>query len=303
MTTPPLSTPSTRAGAPDRHESLLEVDNLDITFAGDDGPVHAVRGVSFRLGREKLAIVGESGSGKSTVGRAILRLHPASARITADRCSLQGQELLTLSEREMQRVRGQRISMILQDPKYSLNPVMRVGEQVAEAYLAHHRIGADEARQRAVAMLETVRIRDPRRVYDLYPHEVSGGMGQRIMIAMMMITRPEVIIADEPTSALDVSVRRQVLSTLDGLVSDHGMGLIFISHDLNLVRSFCDRVLVMYAGRVVESIAAADLDRARHPYTQGLLAALPRLDRRQERLPTLQRDPAWLQASSEGVCA
>jgi len=193
--------------------------------------------------------------------------------------------------------------MILQDPKYSLNPVMRVGEQVAEAYLAHHRIGADEARQRAVAMLETVRIRDPRRVYDLYPHEVSGGMGQRIMIAMMMITRPEVIIADEPTSALDVSVRRQVLSTLDSLVSDHGMGLIFISHDLNLVRSFCDRVLVMYAGRVVESIAAADLDRARHPYTQGLLAALPRLDRRQERLPTLQRDPAWLQASSEGVCA
>mgnify|MGYP002041539735 FL=1 len=128
-------------------------------------------------------------------------------------------------------------------------------------------------------------------------------MGQRIMIAMMMITRPEVIIADEPTSALDVSVRRQVLSTLDSLVSDHGMGLIFISHDLNLVRSFCDRVLVMYAGRVVESIAAADLDRARHPYTQGLLAALPRLDRRQERLPTLQRDPAWLQASSEGVCA
>jgi len=303
MTTPPLSIPPTRAGARDRHEPLLEVDNLDITFAGDDGPVHAVRGVSFRLGREKLAIVGESGSGKSTVGRAILRLHPASARITADRCSLQGQELLTLSEREMQEVRGQRISMILQDPKYSLNPVMRVGEQVAEAYLAHHRIGADEARQRAVAMLETVRIRDPRRVYDLYPHEVSGGMGQRIMIAMMMITRPEVIIADEPTSALDVSVRRQVLSTLDSLVSDHGMGLIFISHDLNLVRSFCDRVLVMYAGRVVESIAAADLDRARHPYTQGLLAALPRLDRRQERLPTLQRDPAWLQASSEGVCA
>ena len=187
MTTPPLSIPPTRAGARDRHEPLLEVDNLDITFAGDDGPVHAVRGVSFRLGREKLAIVGESGSGKSTVGRAILRLHPASARITADRCSLQGQELLTLSEREMQEVRGQRISMILQDPKYSLNPVMRVGEQVAEAYLAHHRIGADEARQRAVAMLETVRIRDPRRVYDLYPHEVSGGMGQRIMIAMMMI--------------------------------------------------------------------------------------------------------------------
>ncbi|KAF1023706.1 MAG: Oligopeptide transport ATP-binding protein OppD [Paracidovorax wautersii] len=304
--TPSAAAPGGDAGP------LLQVDDLHITFAGEDGPVPAVRGVSFALGREKLAIVGESGSGKSTVGRAILRLHPRTARVTAARCHLHGAhgpqgglDLLAASEREMQAVRGQRIAMILQDPKYSLNPVMRVGPQIAEAYLAHHRVGAAQAREKALAMLETVCIRDPRRVYDLYPHEVSGGMGQRIMIAMMMITRPELIIADEPTSALDVSVRRQVLSTLDDLVSEHGMGLIFISHDLNLVRSFCDRVLVMYAGRVVESIAAADLDQARHPYTRGLLAALPRLDQPRPRLPTLQRDPAWAQAPAmtEGVPA
>ncbi|KKW66843.1 peptide ABC transporter ATP-binding protein [Lampropedia cohaerens] len=282
---------------------LLQVRNLNVVFAGDDGPVHAVRGVSFDLGREKLAIVGESGSGKSTVGRAILRLHPKTARITADCCRLAGDDLLALSDRQMQAVRGERISMILQDPKYSLNPVVKVGEQVAEAYLVHHAISRAEARRRAIAMLRTVQIRDPERVYDLYPHEVSGGMGQRVMIAMMMITRPQVIIADEPTSALDVSVRQQILHTLDTLVSDHGMGLIFISHDLNLVRNFCDRVLVMYAGRIVETIAAAELDNARHPYTQGLLAALPRVDRRQPRLPTLQRDPAWTSDEMLGVAA
>jgi peptide/nickel transport system ATP-binding protein len=143
-------------------------------------------------------------------------------------------------------------------------------------------------------MLEKVQIRDPERVYSLYPHEVSGGMGQRIMIAMMLIPDPEIIIADEPTSALDVSVQQQVLSVLDELVTQRNLGLIFISHDLNLVRNFCDRVLVMYAGRVVESIRAADLDQAQHPYTRGLLAALPSLTHRRERLPVLQRDPSWL---------
>lgn len=284
-------------------QPLLEVNDLHIRFAGEGGPVHAVRGVSFALGCEKLAIVGESGSGKSTVGRAIMRLHPRSAHITARRCRLGDTDLLSLPERQMQAIRGQRISMILQDPKYSLNPVVKVGEQVAEAYRVHHRLSKKELRERALGMLETVQIRQPERVYDLYPHEVSGGMGQRIMIAMMMITRPELIIADEPTSALDVSVRQQVLSTLDRLVSEHRMGLIFISHDLNLVRHFCDRVLVMYAGRVVESIAAADLDQAQHPYTQGLLAALPRLNQRQARLPTLQRDPAWRDAPTVGVAA
>ncbi|MBS1156521.1 MAG: peptide transporter ATP-binding protein [Proteobacteria bacterium] len=277
-------------------EIKLQVEDLRVQFLNDGRITDAVRNVSFNLGQEKLAIVGESGSGKSTVGRSLLRLHPASAKVTAKQMRFGEIDLLGIPEKAMQQIRGQRISMIMQDPKYSLNPVMRVGEQIAEAYLAHHKASKAEAAERVLDMLEKVRIRDPQRVYQLYPHEVSGGMGQRIMIAMMMIPEPEIIIADEPTSALDVSVRQQVLSVLDDLVGQRNLGLIFISHDLNLVRTFCDRVLVMYAGRVVESIAAADLDHAQHPYTRGLLAALPSIDHRRDRLPVLQRDPAWLTA-------
>ncbi|MFM9899877.1 MAG: ABC transporter ATP-binding protein [Polaromonas sp.] len=274
----------------------LQVEDLHIRFATPDGPMHAVRGVSFNLSREKLAIVGESGSGKSTVGRALLKLHPRSAQIEARKLAFDDIDLLDAKPKTMQAIRGKRMSMIMQDPKYSLNPVVRVGQQIAEAYLAHNRVLRAEAYERALAMLESVRIREPQRVFNLYPHEVSGGMGQRIMIAMMLITEPEILIADEPTSALDVSVRLQVLAVLDDLVGQRGLGLVFISHDLNLVRHFCDRVLVMYAGRVVESIAAADLDHAQHPYTRGLLSALPSLDQRRARLPILQRDPAWLTA-------
>lgn len=275
-------------------EAKLQVDNLSIQFINDGRTTDAVRNVSFSLGREKLAIVGESGSGKSTVGRSLLRLHPASARISADTLRFGDLNLLDADEKTLRSIRGRRISMIMQDPKYSLNPVMTVGAQITEAYLAHHRVSQREARKQTLEMLEKVHIRDPERVYSLYPHEVSGGMGQRIMIAMMLIPNPEIIIADEPTSALDVSVQQQVLSVLDELVIQRNLGLIFISHDLNLVRNFCDRVLVMYAGRVVESIRAADLDQAQHPYTRGLLAALPSLTQRRERLPVLQRDPSWL---------
>ena len=272
----------------------LNVEGLNVRFVSGQKETHAVRDVSFSLGREKLAIVGESGSGKSTVGRSLLKLHPASAKITARALQFAGVDLLSASEKAMQKIRGQRISMIMQDPKYSLNPVVRVGDQIAEAYLAHHKASRAEARERVLEMLGKVHIRDPQRVYNLYPHEVSGGMGQRIMIAMMVITRPEVIIADEPTSALDVSVRQQVLNVLETLVEEQEMGLIFVSHDLNLVRNYCDRVLVMYAGRVVESLAACDLQHAEHPYTRGLLAALPSMDNRRVRLPVLQRDPLWL---------
>jgi peptide/nickel transport system ATP-binding protein len=274
----------------------LQVQDLFVRFAGRDGLVDAVRGVSFTLGREKLAIVGESGSGKSTVGRSLLKLHPASARIEARTLRFGDTDLLAADEKTMRSIRGRRMSMIMQDPKYSLNPVMRVGDQVAEALLVHRRLPRAQVRERVIAMLEAVRIRDPQRVYDSYPHEISGGMGQRIMIAMMLIPEPEVVIADEPTSALDVSVRMQVLEVLDDLITQRGLGLVFISHDLNLVRAFCDRVLVMYAGRVVESIAAGDLDDAQHPYTRALLAAVPDMDRRRAALPVLQRDPRWLTA-------
>ncbi len=272
----------------------LKVEGLDVRFVNGQKETHAVRDVSFTLGREKLAIVGESGSGKSTVGRSLLKLHPPSARITARAMQFGEVDLLAASEKVMQGIRGQRISMVMQDPKYSLNPVVKVGEQIAEAYLAHHKASRAEARERVMEMLAKVHIRDPQRVYHLYPHEVSGGMGQRIMIAMMVITHPQVIIADEPTSALDVSVRQQVLSVLQELVEQQEMGLIFVSHDLHLVRNYCDRVLVMYAGRVVESLAASELHHAQHPYTRGLLAALPSMDHRRERLPVLQRDPQWL---------
>jgi len=274
----------------------LEVQDLCVRFAGRDGLFDAVRGVSFTLGREKLAIVGESGSGKSTVGRSLLKLHPASARIEARTLRFGDTDLLAADEKAMRAIRGRRMSMIMQDPKYSLNPVMRVGDQVAEALLVHRKLPRAQVRERVIAMLEAVRIRDPQRVYDSYPHEISGGMGQRIMIAMMLIPEPEVVIADEPTSALDVSVRMQVLDVLDDLITQRGLGLVFISHDLNLVRAFCDRVLVMYAGRVVESIAAADLENAQHPYTRALLAAVPDMDRRRAALPVLQRDPRWLTA-------
>lgn len=273
---------------------LLDVRDLHVEFVNGQAVTHAVRGVSFQLGREKLAIVGESGSGKSTVGRALLHLHPKKSRITSTRMQFGDIDLQHATEAQMRGIRGKRISMIMQDPKYSLNPVVCVGDQIAEAWLTHHPGRKAEAKAKAMEMLEVVRIRQPERVYALYPHEISGGQGQRVMIAMMLITDPELVIADEPTSALDVSVRLQVLGLLDDLVKSRGLGLIFISHDINLVRSFCDRVLVMYAGRVVESIAAKDLDKAHHPYTQGLINSLPDMHQRRPVLPVLQRQTSWL---------
>ena len=276
--------------------NLLDVENLWVKFPTRGGIFEAVRGISFSVAQERLGIVGESGSGKSLTGRAILRLIQRPGIVEADRIDLDGKDILAIPEVEMQAVRGNRISMIMQDPQYSLNPVMTVGSQIAEAYRVHSQAGKQEARMRALDMLETVRIREPEKVYNLYPHEVSGGMGQRIMIAMMLIPEPDLLIADEPTSALDVTVQLQVLALLDDMVTMRGMGLIFISHDLNLVASFCDRVLVMYGGRIMEILDAKDLHSAQHPYTRGLLDCLPRLDGSHGRLRVLKRDPAWLTA-------
>jgi len=218
--------------------------------------------------------------------------------VTADQVSLEGVNLMQKTEREMRDVRGKRVSMVMQDPKFSLNPVMTIGQQIIEAYRLHNKANKSIAYEKALSMLEAVSIRDPKRVMRAYPHEMSGGMGQRIMIAMMLIPSPEILIADEPTSALDVSVQRQVLSIIDTLVTDRGMGLIFISHDLNLVADFCDRVLIMYSGRIVEVCDAKNLHEAKHPYTRGLLNSLPRLNAPRKKLDVLSRDPAWSEAPS-----
>ena len=243
---------------------------------------------------ETLALVGESGSGKSLTARSILRLLPGGACPSADRLTFDGMDVLRASERRMCAIRGKRAGLILQDPKYSLNPVMTVGDQIAEAHRAHKGGTRRQAHAAAVDLLAQVRIRDPARVADAYPHELSGGMGQRAMIAMMLAPDPELLIADEPTSALDATVQAEILRLMENLVATRGMALLLISHDLPLVGHFCDRVIVMYAGRVVEELRAGELSRARHPYTRGLLECLPSLTHPKPRLPTLRRDPAWL---------
>lgn len=254
--------------------NLLALDDLRVDFHTPTGIVNAVRGLSFTLGRERLGIVGESGSGKSMTGRAILDLIPHPGVVTAKRMEFRGQDLGRRWTRAAVANCAAAISMVMQDPKFSLNPVQTVGDQIAEAYRVHHKASAREAKERSLAMLEEAAdLREPQRVYGLYPHEVSGGMGQRVMIAMMLIAEPDILIADEPTSALDVTVQLQILKILDDLVTSRGMGLIFISHDLHLVKSFCDRVIVMYGGKAMETLPA--LDRAQHPYTRGLLAARP----------------------------
>ncbi len=273
---------------------LLEVDDLRVAYPSRDGGwTEVVRGVGFALGRERLAIVGESGSGKSQTGRAILGLTAAGGRVSAGCLRFDGIDLLSCPPAQRRSLRGGRIAMVLQDPKYSLNPVLKIGDQIIETLRAHRDVSRSEARRRALDALAAVRIDDPERVVRLYPHEVSGGMGQRAMIAMMLIAEPDLLIADEPTSALDVTVQLEVLRILDALVAGRGMGLIFISHDLRLVSSFCDRVLVMYAGRVVEQLDSGRLDQAQHPYTQGLLNCLPQLGAPRHPLPTLERQPEW----------
>lgn len=275
--------------------SLLSVQNLCVSFPTPKGRVNVVDDLSFDLGRERLGIVGESGSGKSMTGRAILRLIRPPGQVTG-RIGFDGQDLTQLTERQMRAVRGAQISMIMQDPRYSLNPVMTVGRQIEEALGVHERLPRKDVKARVREMLEAVRINDPDRVARMYAHELSGGMGQRVMIAMMLIPRPRLLIADEPTSALDVSVQGDVLALIDGLVRNDtgngGMGLILISHDLPLVARYCDRILVMNAGRVVETCAASDLHNATHPYTRGLLAAVPQMHETRAELPVMDRT-AW----------
>ena len=272
----------------------VQVRNLSVTFPMPYGTVEAVKGVSLDLGQEKVGIVGESGSGKSLTARSILKLLPKQARMTADALTFDGIDVLNAGEAEMRRIRGRRAGLIMQDPKYSLNPVMSAGAQIAEAWRAHRGGGRREAKEAAIDLLAQVQIRDPLRVANSYPHELSGGMGQRVMIAMMLAPDPEMLIADEPTSALDATVQAEIMRLIEDLVSRRGMGLVLISHDLPLVSHFCDRVLVMYAGRIVEELRASELGKAQHPYTRGLLECLPSITHPTDRLKVMKRDPSWL---------
>src|SRR5215472_8043994 len=241
---------------------LVEVQNLRIRFPTATGFSEAVRDVSLTLGQEKLGIVGESGSGKSLTARSILRLLPSNAIVTADKLEFDRIDVLRADEIALRRIRGARAGLILQDPKFSLNPVMTAGAQIAEAWRVHRGGSRKLAEQAAIDLLAQVQIRDPQRVAGSYPHELSGGMGQRVMIAMMLAPDPELLIADQPTSALDATVQAEILRLLENLVSKRGMALILISHDLPLVSHFCDRVVVMYAGRIVEELQASELTRA-----------------------------------------
>lgn len=274
---------------------LIDIENLRVTFRTRAGPVEALRGVSLRMGREKVGIVGESGSGKSLTGKAILGLVPSHAKVAVDRLDFDGIDMTRLPKRGLRKIRGRRIGLVMQDPKFCLNPVLSVGKQLIEAGTAGGIPTRREARDRVLETLSTVQINDPERVMRIYPHELSGGMAQRVMLAMMVVAEPDLLIADEPTSALDVTVQLEVLALLDRLIAERGMGLIFISHDLRLVSQFCDRVVVMYAGRVVETLKASELQHAQHPYTRGLMNCLPALNHVPgTRLNILERQKSWL---------
>ncbi len=265
------------SAASDRN-TLLEVDDLAVRFYTLRGTVHALEDVSFKLGQgESVGLVGETGCGKSLTARAILRIISPPGKIIRGRIRFEDKELLDLSEGEIRKIRGNQISMIMQEPKMSLNPSMRVGKQVAETLMIHDRgLGKRGAFAQALEMLNAVSIPDPNHMAKRYPHELSGGMAQRIMIAMMLVTRPKLLIADEPTSALDVTIQAQIIDLINNLIKDIGSSVLMISHDLGVVAETCDRVIVMYAGSVVESGLVDDvMENPQHPYTQGLLRTLP----------------------------
>jgi peptide/nickel transport system ATP-binding protein len=266
-------------------EPLLSVEDLSIAFPSEAGPVRVVDGISFSVGREVVALVGESGSGKSMTGRAIMGLLPRRAEVRAKRLAFDRQELTTLSASDWNKLRGSGLALILQDPKYSLNPAHKVGRQVEEALLLHTKLSASERRERALDMLDKVGLPDPKRIYSSYPTSLSGGMGQRVMIAAMLINRPKLLIADEPTSALDRGLQDQILTLLRSLTEELGMGLLLISHDLQQVSRYADRVMVMRHGKIEEQMASADLANAKSDYTRALWAARPSAATYGTRLP------------------
>ncbi len=277
-------------------QPLLEVKNLRFSFGEGDDQLLAIDDVSFSLtAGESLGIVGESGSGKSLTALSLIRLCPDAGRFDSGRIIWEGSDLLSLAERDVRQIRGKRISMIFQEPLSSLNPVLRCGEQVVEALRLHLGLTKEKAAERAKHWFERVQLRDPDRIFRSYPHELSGGQRQRVMIAMALCTSPDLLIADEPTTALDVTVQRSILDLLNDLRKELGTTLIFISHDLAVIRQIADRVLVMQSGKIIEEgMVDAVFSKPKHPYTTGLLLCRPPLDNRLRRLPTvgdsLERD-------------
>ncbi len=272
------------------NETLLEVRGLRVGFTDINSEPHeVVKGIDFTLGTEKVALVGESGSGKSLTARALLGLVPAPGRVTADHLRFGATDLLHLSEKKWQKLRGTALSLVLQDPKYSLNPVLKVGAQVEEVLILHTRLGRRERREKVLEMLDAVGLPNPSVVYERYPHELSGGMGQRVMLAAMLINDPRILIADEPTSALDTTLRNQMLELIMKLVETRGMGLLLISHDLPLVARYCERVLVMYRGSIVDQCNAGQLASSTHAYTSTLWNCQPSAQSYGRLLPTLNR--------------
>ncbi|MGZ7440602.1 ABC transporter ATP-binding protein [Paenibacillus sp. TH7-28] len=270
--------------------NLLEISGLRTEFTTPGGVIKAVDGVSFTVRKgETLGIVGESGCGKSITSLSIMQLLPKRVgRIAAGEIRFEGKNLLTASAREMRQIRGNRIAMIFQEPMTSLNPVFKVGKQVSEAARYHLKIGKQEARRRVVEMLAKVGIPRPEKIFDQYPHQLSGGMRQRVMIAMAMVCNPSLLIADEPTTALDVTIQAQILDLMRDLQSKEGTSIMMITHDLGVVSEMCDRVVIMYAGQVVEETDVKTLFREpRHPYTRGLLASLPQLAGDADRLKSI----------------
>ena len=272
-------------------EMLLKVDNLSTWFYTDDGIVKAVNDVSFSLNKgHTLGIVGESGCGKSITSLSVMRLVDSPpGKIVGGKIVFKGEDLLAKSEEEMRRVRGKRIAMIFQEPMTSLNPVYTVGRQIEEALLIHETMTKKEAKRRALEMLRLVRIPLPEKRFDEYPHQLSGGMRQRVMIAIALACSPELLICDEPTTALDVTIQAQILALIDELKEKTGTSVIMITHDLGVISEITDEVLIMYAGEIVEYAPKAQLFKnPLHPYTQGLIACVPKLSRDSDRLQTIE---------------
>ena len=273
---------------------LLDVKNLRTTFRTEDGPVTAVNGLSFSLNAgETLGIVGESGSGKSVTSLSIMRLLARNASVTSDGIFFNGQDLQKKSEGEMRKIRGRDIAMIFQDPMTSLNPVLTIGEQIMEGVRLHLGYNKREARDKAIEMLQKVRIPSPEARLNDYPHQFSGGMRQRVMIAMSLSCSPQLLIADEPTTALDVTIQAQILELMNEMQAETGAAIVLITHDLGVVAEVCKNVLVMYGGDMVEYGTASDIfKKPKMPYTQGLLASLPRLDASEhQRLQPIKGQP------------